>query len=566
MNRRGTVPLLVGILMVAMIGGVGVAVDSSRAWVVESRLQSAVDAAALAAARRIGEPTRDAEAAQVFLANLTQGGRPANYLGASISGPVVQTDPNNANRVRVSATAVVETTLFSVFGARTLTVSHSAIAQRAGTRIELAIVLDQTGSMLESAVGGGTKMDAAKSAVSVMFNTLFAGQDRQEGLYISLVPFTNAINIGTANAHMLDPSHLLGQGWGSVPWAGCVEVRLPPHDLSDAAPTGGARFRPSFWPNTFRQVGSVESGRCTAANAWPAFTTGGVTNRHCWGDNDWRDPATGALRTDAQMRGNGVYNLLRTAGAPEQVAGGPNMFCVGTPITPLTARRSQLDTALANINAQRFAFATKIVTGLQGAWYTLSPAWRGEATGWRPDPNTGLADVPPLPRDYREPGTRKIVVMLTDGDNTWEPFITNPCGSSRTSYCASPTRPADAAPLPGVNDDLPYSSFGRVTMPNGWNARYPARRINPIGEAGSDPRLRELLSATCAAMKAPGVEITIYVIGFEVSLTPDPAANRATLQDCASGPDFYFESPTSAQLNSIFQTIASRISSLSLVQ
>ena len=114
MNRRGSVPLMVAVLIVTLAGGAGVVIDGARAWVVEARLQSAVDAASLVAARRIEEPTRDVEATRAFWASLGQAGRPTDYLGATISAPVVRTDPDDRNQVRVSATATLETTLFSI--------------------------------------------------------------------------------------------------------------------------------------------------------------------------------------------------------------------------------------------------------------------------------------------------------------------------------------------------------------------------------------------------------------------------------------------------------------------
>ena len=49
---------------------------------------------------------------------------------------------------------------------------------------------------------------------------------------------------------------------------------------------------------------------------------------------------------------------------------------------------------------------------------------------------------------------------------------------------------------------------------------------------------------------------------FEVANT----THRNLLRNCATSTDHYFESPTTAQLQSIFSNIANRIASLRLVQ
>lgn len=61
-------------------------------------------------------------------------------------------------------------------------------------------------------------------------------------------------------------------------------------------------------------------------------------------------------------------------------------------------------------------------------------------------------------------------------------------------------------------------------------------------------------------MKASPHNITVYVIGFEVS-----SAHRALLQSCASSPQHYFETPTAAQLQTTFRQIANQLASVRLV-
>ncbi|MFC7688883.1 pilus assembly protein TadG-related protein [Paeniroseomonas aquatica] len=71
LGRRGAVALLTALLAVPLVGLVGIATDGARAWLLKSRLYTALDAAALAGARNFGLPAsqRDAEVAAMFWTN-----------------------------------------------------------------------------------------------------------------------------------------------------------------------------------------------------------------------------------------------------------------------------------------------------------------------------------------------------------------------------------------------------------------------------------------------------------------------------------------------------------------
>jgi len=199
MNRRGTVALTTAISMTVLIGFSALAVDTTRAWLVESRLKTAIDAASLVAARRFTEPTRDSEARATFWAQFSQGGNSHTYLGATVTDPVITPDASDASRIRLSATATIPTTLFGIISNQPLTFADYAVAQRTGTGLELAIVIDQTSSMGDT-FGGMTKLAAAKSAVQSLLGILYGNQDIQGNLWVSIVPFARTINIGTQNS------------------------------------------------------------------------------------------------------------------------------------------------------------------------------------------------------------------------------------------------------------------------------------------------------------------------------------------------------------------------------
>jgi hypothetical protein len=132
---------------------------------------------------------------------------------------------------------------------------------------------------------------------------------------------------------------------------------------------------------------------------------------------------------------------------------------------------------------------------------------------------------------------RKVLVLLSDGDNNWQ---------GDTSV----------APMRGGNE-LFYNAYGRLSQ-----NRLPITPSSSYSTTASraDAALDTRFASLCASVKNSG--ITVYVIGFEVA----NSTHRNLLRNCASSADHYFESPTTAQLQTIFGQIANRIASLRLVQ
>jgi Flp pilus assembly protein TadG len=598
-DRKGSIAPFTAITAVVLIGFGGLAVDTTRAWLVEARMKSALDSAALLAARRFdvgatqteSDNIRTTEARQIFWANIEQGGRPRTYLGATIADPAVVVVDRAAQLVRVSSTARVPTTLFRVLSTDDVVRSDFAVAQRIGTGLELALVLDTTGSMAANGFGGRTKFQNAVDAMNQLLDTLYAGDDAQRNLFVSLVPADRAINIGnTAEGRAMLETSAAVAGWGGVPtgwdigmWSGCVLGRFLNYDMTDDAPsTAESRFRPWAVPSTYQQVGTVEGGRCSAINAYPLAN--GV--RHCHGDNDWGHAGNGGGPSledlDVERDGAGRQSPSTPADSDARnaayrhfvtafVNGGgtladaranartPNFMCPAFPILPLTARLQDVRAAL---NAMRPEIAatgngTNIAAGMQGAWYTLSPNWQGYWQDTNAGARTDGIAVPALPRPYNTRNNQKVVVILTDGDNNWpRPHGDNAaCGDA-----ASTRRGVCATPVAGRRE-LNYSGYGRISD---WNQRVAAggftgTAIDASGPSNGEASFDDRFSRICTAMKAR--DILVYVVGFEVP----GGAQRTLLQNCAS-PGYYVEARTAADLAGAFRQVADKLTSLRLVE
>jgi Flp pilus assembly protein TadG len=223
-DERGNFAILFGLALLPVVGMVGAAVDYSRANSVRAALQAAADAAALTVARdapNLSESQIAQRARAVFAANF-------NRKDATL-GPVEVVKGNKS--IRVAASAAVKTTIMAVMKFDTINVATAGEVAWGKNRIELALVLDNTGSMAT-----GNKMPALKAAVRDLLTDLENSTDR-DAIKISIVPFETQVNIGTRyrNADWLTFNADLGRSLrvDRRDWEGCVVDREQPDDAKD---------------------------------------------------------------------------------------------------------------------------------------------------------------------------------------------------------------------------------------------------------------------------------------------------------------------------------------------
>jgi len=121
---------------------VGLAIDGTRVFIVQAKLSSAVDGAALGAGRLLGTQANTTEIANEFLTT----NFPTGIWGTTNLTPTITaTDDLGTHTISISATARVPLTFMRIFGQQTAVAAASATATRRDTRIVL--VLDRSGSM-----------------------------------------------------------------------------------------------------------------------------------------------------------------------------------------------------------------------------------------------------------------------------------------------------------------------------------------------------------------------------------------------------------------------------------
>ncbi|MBX9697689.1 MAG: hypothetical protein K2X53_06360, partial [Alphaproteobacteria bacterium] len=326
---------------------------------VETRLKIAVDASAIAGAR-YDLATVQQTALRFFKANFPDG-----FM--NITATPVVTVLNNNSRVRVAVNTTVPAILGLIIGTRSYNISTATEVDRQTTRLEVAMVLDTTGSMFFD-----NKIQSLRTAASNFIDVLSGvatnTQQLNPTIYISLTPYVAGVNIGTnRTAWLSDPATVTGSFPSRVPWQGCVYART---DLNEETDVPNVRTK------------------------WPTYFTASTYVRNRTSYNDY------------VVNSNGTITVMSVPNSTPRIDIGPNRSC-GLPIVPLTNNYNALKAAISNLKPVGGG-GTLSNIGLAWGWRTISPNWTGAIWGWG-------GSVDPVP--YNTPNTRKSLVIMTDGMN-----------------------------------------------------------------------------------------------------------------------------------------------------
>jgi Flp pilus assembly protein TadG len=532
-DQRGALMAIVGLAIIPLFAVVGLAIDSGRGYMLRSKLSYAIDAAGLAGGRAFDTDLREEDIAMFFEANFPDG-----YMGSELlpDHPIVTID-DEANTITIQASATIPTHFMRVAGVHEMTVSARTVIQRELRGMELVLVMDNTGSMRTN---GG--MDAMKPAATELIEILYGDRETVPQFWVGVVPYVASVNIGTQHEDWLTGYD--ADDYLPTEWKGCVEARTFPNDSNDAPPDVEL-WRPYRWATTLNQY----------PNPWhnPSAGSFSASDRTTWGpyipgDNQW-DPAgaEAALKLD-----NDLYQNRGT---------GPNLGC-GPAITPLVASKTTILNAIDEM-APWHRGGTMANLGLAWGWRVISPRWRGWWDGDLPDE---------LPLDYEEQNMEEVVILLTDGNNEWYdwpgPKTTNSATNAATN-CGEGSTVVPLGGLPGDNNAKGTSATStcgilRSTYPGGdYNAygRLSEGRLGTTSKPTANAILDDRMLDMCETMKAQG--IIIYTLTFG----PSPDAGTKTLfETCATEPEMYFHSATSATLQQAFVQIADELSALRIAE
>jgi Flp pilus assembly protein TadG len=233
-DRRGNVALIFALATIPMVGAVATAVDYSRANAARTAMQAALDSTALMVSKEaldLKSTQVDKKATKYFKAmfDRTDVKNLDLVFDLKINGPGDFT-------VFATAKGKIDTSFAKIFGISQLDLATNAQVRWGYKALELALALDNTGSMASK-----NKMTELKAAAKNLLATLKKNSKTTDDIKVSIIPFNTVVNIGTE--YKDKPWIDYVGGITSATWAGCVADRDQPNDARDTTPTAAAKTK-----------------------------------------------------------------------------------------------------------------------------------------------------------------------------------------------------------------------------------------------------------------------------------------------------------------------------------
>ena len=291
-NQLGSVTQMFAVAAFPMVIAAGAAIDTVRIGREQVAFNAAVDSAVLAVAADdraslAGLSTSQQAASIAELELFAKKYLNENYTPQFGDSTEITVDIDiTGSAIDLTANHDFPTTIMKITGVEEVNLTAHAQVMKAMRPIEIALVMDTTGSM-----ASGGKIAGAKTAAHTLLNTLYAGSPtavpQSEYIRVALVPFAGAVRLSKTaydySASWIDTTGLnplsklsynVTTGWDNyttwgklkssttafMSWNGCVEARNrgtaaagTDYNVNDAVPTLGTPatlFPAYFAPDT----------------------------------------------------------------------------------------------------------------------------------------------------------------------------------------------------------------------------------------------------------------------------------------------------------------------------
>lgn len=326
-----------------------------------------------------------------------------------------------------------------------------------------------------------------------------------------------------------------------APWQGCVEMRPYPYNTDDTAPssaTPATLYVPMFAPD---ETDEYDNSSRPANNSW-------ISDK----------PNNNAAAVDDQRYTPKYYEPTWLKSAASGTGAGPNMSCTTKAITPLTdvSGPTGKDAITAAIDAMTPLGGTNVPQGLAWGWKVVS---------------SGAPFIEGRPESER--GNDKVVILLTDGENTYY----TPDSVTAQSYTGNNANY-------GANDRAGnksiYSAYGYAgtKYENGDTRIFKGTSTSvpktTYTNANFTKGMNEHMAALCSNAKAKGV--MVMTVALDLDDKNDAQKTQiAALKACASDSRFarnsdgtpkkLFWNATGKSLAEDFKKIGEELSNLRIV-
>ena len=566
--KQGAFALIYALALLPVLGAVGLAIDYRNAQAAQSELRDALDSALLSATRTYALNTFQDEAVRQQLS--ADAGRA--IFEQNLADATIEVSPAAINftfsptnvSIRAAVTGQVSLIFGGLFGLNQLDLAASASAQGADRRrVEVVLALDNSGSMVNN-----NRMVLMRAAAQDFVDYLF-DNGIEDNLYVGLVPWTASVNISLDAPSNNWSSNLYNEtvpthsgtgvnGWSTPTTSQVNTYALMPRLFRDFTRRGGDPVTAS--PPPFPVGTNVSTlGRDTAPrDGWEdQLLIGFDRNSGNYRDFSYQNTQnTQLLRTatnnagwrgciraadgERQVNSSSVVTAPLTdappaAGARWQpwiletgVAGniypdnGDRQFGCAAPMLGLSGDRRQIKQALEKMRAEGSTYQD---IGLSWALRMLSP---------RSEWNTLFRySSQNAPKAFDPTKTRKVIVLLTDGQNS--------ANANGEEYYGCDANVGEAS-------DNQQNSSGAWIRRNGAGGCWRAAGINRINNTTLD----NLTLDACLAIRNT-YQVELYTIAVDVT----NAAAISLLDRCAGGPNSpRFENITGSQIGSVLLNIA----------
>ena len=503
---RGSVAMTFGLAAIPIVALVGVAVDYSRANSTKAHLQGALDSVALMLAKEATNDTADqlqANATKYFNALFNRPEATDAAITASYTSSL-------GSQLTVVATANETTVFMGVFGKSTIPLSVTSTTKWGNSRLRVALVLDNTGSMADNG-----KMTALKSATKNLLAQLQSAATTNGDVYVSIVPFVKDVNMGSSsyNSSWIDWTDWEAAPSGSTPNSSTGPGAACPYGWASGytclnAPNGS---QTSYVPSAGTYAGYICPS--TARGCYNSVTVNNVIatgNRaSCGTTSNCSCSGSGSNKVCTQTYYNHTWipndhSTWNGCVVDRGDSSGPNSGNYDTNVvSPMTSVKATL------YAAEQYSSCPQAAMGLSYDWASMSslvdnmsPAGNtnqaiGLQVGWMTIAGGGPFVAPAKDSNYTY---NEIMILLTDGLNTQDRWYT-----SQSSIDARET-------------------------------------------------------ITCSNIKAAG--ITLYTI--QVDTNGDPTSTL--LQNCASDASKFFLLTSASDIVTTFNTIGTNLNRLYLAR
>jgi Flp pilus assembly protein TadG len=256
--REGNIAVIFALSAIPIISFVGAAIDYTRATAARSSMQAALDSTALMLSKDLSAGTINssqisAKASAYF--NALYNNKDAN--GVTVTATYIPPSGSSPATIKIDGAGSIATDFMRVAGFPNMGFGTSSTTTWGNVRMRVSLVLDATGSMADDG-----KMNALKPAAKALVDQLSKLATTNGDIYISIVPFTKDVNVGSSN---YDKFWIDWTDWDAAngystctawnkkgactssywtpnnhnTWNGCITDRTQNYDTKNTAPVSG---------------------------------------------------------------------------------------------------------------------------------------------------------------------------------------------------------------------------------------------------------------------------------------------------------------------------------------